>query len=119
MSITRASQDERRCSQKNFSLAESTLGTSTGPEGCVYRSQASQQRVQHGQCNRSHSARRIPGQSSSLDKGTATYVVFFPSGMLWDHCGGDCVTGLCRFFDNHSVFTYAHAKAICDLDRMG
>src|SRR5438552_9807730 len=105
MSITRASQDERRCSQKNFSLAESTSGTSTGPEGCVYRSQASQRRVQHGQCNRSHSARRIPGQSSSLDKGTATDVVFFLSGMLWDHCGGNCLTGSWRFLDVQSVFT--------------
>src|SRR5438552_10088073 len=112
MSITRASQDERRCSQKNFSLAESTLGTSTGPEGCVYRSQASQQRVQHGQCNRSHSARRIPGQSSSLDKGTATDVVFFPYGMLWVHCRGDSITGPRRFLEDQSGFTYPRAKPI-------
>ncbi len=36
----RTPDDERRCTSKNFCFTESTVGASTGPEGCFNRSQA-------------------------------------------------------------------------------
>ena len=35
------SYNERRCTSKNFGILKSTLGTHTGPEGCLHCSQAS------------------------------------------------------------------------------
>ena len=40
-STTRTSKDERRRTRQNFSLTESTLGTSAGPQGCLDCSKAS------------------------------------------------------------------------------
>ena len=37
---TRTSDDECRCTGENFGISKSTVGTLTGPERCLHRSQA-------------------------------------------------------------------------------